>query len=69
MQRSNRVNAVIEIGGLIYARFDHTALHGKRGMDGIIEPDDLAEIYWQLHQQPRSAWSFEIDARPFSEPW
>ncbi|MCG6965484.1 MAG: SDR family NAD(P)-dependent oxidoreductase [Chromatiaceae bacterium] len=27
-------------------------------------PDDVAEIYWQLTQQPRSAWSQEIDLRP-----
>ncbi|WP_296936195.1 SDR family NAD(P)-dependent oxidoreductase [uncultured Marinobacter sp.] len=44
-------------------------LYASKGKDGIVEPDDLAEIYWQLHQQPRSAWTFEIDARPFSEPW
>ena len=37
--------------------------------DGIIQPDHLAEIYWQLHKQPRTAWTFELDARPYSEPW
>ncbi len=37
--------------------------------DGIIQPDHLAEIYWQLHNQPRTAWTFELDARPYSEPW
>tara|TARA_R100000687_G_scaffold18310_2_gene14824 strand:+ start:161 stop:892 length:732 start_codon:yes stop_codon:yes gene_type:complete len=44
-------------------------LYASKGEDGIIEPDDLAEIYWQLHNQPRSAWTFELDARPFSENW
>ena len=44
-------------------------LYASKGEDGIIEPDDLAEIYWQLHNQPRSAWTFELDARPFSEEW
>lgn len=44
-------------------------LYASKGEEGIIEPDDLAEIYWQLHKQPRSAWTFEQDARPFSESW
>ncbi len=37
--------------------------------DGVIQPDDLAHIYWQIHSQPRTAWTFEQDARPFSEQW
>lgn len=44
-------------------------LVASKGEDGIIQPDHLAEIYWQLYQQPRTAWTFEIDARPYSEPW
>ena len=44
-------------------------LYASKGEGGIIEPDELAEIYWQLHKQPRSAWTFEQDARPFSESW
>lgn len=42
-------------------------LFENRPEDGVINPAELAEIYWNLHQQPRSAWSFEIDARPYSE--
>ncbi|MGI9420860.1 MAG: SDR family NAD(P)-dependent oxidoreductase [Geminicoccaceae bacterium] len=41
----------------------------ERPADGIMQPDDLAEIYWQLHQQPRTAWTFEIDVRAYVEPW
>jgi len=40
-----------------------------RPADGIMQPDDLAEIYWQLHCQPRSAWTFETDVRSYLEPW
>lgn len=40
-----------------------------RGEDGILNPDDIAEAYWQLYAQPRNAWSFEMDLRPFKEPW
>ena len=44
-------------------------LFASKGTDGIIQPDDLAEIYWHLHSQRRTTWTFEIDARPFKEPW
>jgi NAD(P)-dependent dehydrogenase (short-subunit alcohol dehydrogenase family) len=37
------------------------------GENEILSPDAIAESYWQLHLQHRSAWSFEIDLRPFSE--
>ncbi|MYH57867.1 MAG: SDR family NAD(P)-dependent oxidoreductase [Boseongicola sp. SB0675_bin_26] len=40
-----------------------------RGEDGLLKPDDIAEAYWQLHAQPRNAWTFEMDLRPFKEPW
>ena len=38
-----------------------------RPKDGILQPNEIAEIYWQLYKQPKSAWSFEIDLRPYSE--
>lgn len=41
----------------------------QRPKDGIMNPDELAEIYWQLHSQPRSAWTFETDVRTYVEPW
>lgn len=37
--------------------------------DGILDPEAIAEAYWQLHRQPRSAWTFEQDLRPWMEPW
>lgn len=39
----------------------------ERGEDGMLNPDDIAEAYWQMHCQLRSAWSFEWDLRPFKE--
>ncbi len=41
----------------------------SRPPDGIVQPDDIAEIYWHLHRQPRSAWTFEADVRSYAEPW
>ena len=37
--------------------------------DYFINPDDLAESVWFLTQQPSSAWTFELDVRPFGEKW
>lgn len=39
------------------------------GADGILQPDHIAEAYWWLHQQPRDAWTFELDLRPAKETW
>lgn len=38
-----------------------------RGEDGLLAVDAIAETYWHLHCQPRSAWAQEIDLRPFKE--
>jgi len=37
------------------------------GNDGLLDPDAIAGTYWQLHQQYRSAWTQELDLRPFKE--
>lgn len=34
-----------------------------------VNPDDVAETVYWLSQQPRSAWAFEVEARPFGESW
>jgi NAD(P)-dependent dehydrogenase (short-subunit alcohol dehydrogenase family) len=35
----------------------------------LMPPASVAESYWQLYQQPRSAWVFEQEIRPFGEKW
>lgn len=35
----------------------------------FLRPADIAETVWNLTQQPKSAWSFEVDVRPFRETW
>ena len=37
--------------------------------DILMRPEAVAEAYWQLHQQPRDAWTFELEIRPFAEKW
>jgi len=41
----------------------------ERPEDGVLLPDDIAETYWTIHQQPRSAWLSETTLRPWVEPW
>jgi NAD(P)-dependent dehydrogenase (short-subunit alcohol dehydrogenase family) len=37
--------------------------------DRLMAPASVAEAYWQLYQQPRDAWTFEQEIRPFGEKW
>jgi NAD(P)-dependent dehydrogenase (short-subunit alcohol dehydrogenase family) len=39
----------------------------ERGPDGLLDPDAIAETYLSLHRQPRSAWAWEIELRPWVE--
>jgi len=41
----------------------------ERGADALLHPDAIAEAYWTLHQQPRNAWTHELDLRPWVEPF
>ncbi|KAK9807199.1 hypothetical protein WJX73_007458 [Symbiochloris irregularis] len=45
------------------------ARYGDIPQDTALAPDAIAETYWHLHQQHRSAWTQELDLRPFSEKW
>lgn len=40
---------------------------GKRGDDGLLDPDAIAETYLHVHRQHRSAWTWEVELRPWSE--
>jgi NAD(P)-dependent dehydrogenase (short-subunit alcohol dehydrogenase family) len=42
-------------------------LREQRGPDGLLDPDAIAEAYWDIHHQHRSAWTQELDLRPWSE--
>jgi NAD(P)-dependent dehydrogenase (short-subunit alcohol dehydrogenase family) len=43
--------------------------YATKSEDGILSPDAIAENYWSLHRQPRSAWTHELDLRPWAETW
>ncbi|MEJ0024478.1 MAG: SDR family NAD(P)-dependent oxidoreductase [Rhizomicrobium sp.] len=44
-------------------------LREQRGPDGLLDIDAIAETYWVLHHQHRSAWTLELDLRPWAEPF
>ena len=43
--------------------------YATKDEDGILNPEHIAENYWYLHSQPRDAWTFELDLRPWNERW
>src|SRR5690625_3669044 len=43
--------------------------YALKDQEGILDPDSIAEAYWQIHQQPKNAWTHEMDLRPWIEPW
>ncbi|WP_440467661.1 SDR family oxidoreductase [Pseudomonas sp. YH-1] len=43
--------------------------YAQKDQDGILDPEHIADSYWYLHSQPRDAWTFELDLRPWIERW
>ncbi|UVL58519.1 SDR family oxidoreductase [Pseudomonas sp. B21-035] len=43
--------------------------YALKDQDGILDPQHIADSYWFLHSQPRDAWTFELDLRPWMECW
>ena len=41
----------------------------ERGTDGLLNIDAIADAYWHLHRQHASAWTHELELRPFKEPF
>ncbi len=41
----------------------------SKGQDGLLQLDAIAETYWAIHKQHPSAWTHELDLRPFKEPF
>lgn len=59
------VGHVIIDGQILSKRYAH--LEAERGPDSLLKPEAIAEMYYQLHVQPRSAWTLELDLRPWVE--
>lgn len=52
-----------------FIRSNFPERYALKAQDGILNPDHIAENYWFLHNQPRDAWTFEMDLRPWMERW
>ena len=50
---------------------EHEGETGLENLDPgrLMTPSSVAQAYWQLYQQPRDAWTFEQEIRPFGEKW
>lgn len=60
------------IDGAIDTEFIRNVAPGRyalKDQDGILNPDHIAQHYVMLHKQPRDAWTFELDLRPWMEQW
>ena len=60
---------VVIDGGIDGERLRAAAPHRatEAGTDGLLDADRIADVYWHLHTQHRSAWTQELDLRPFKE--
>ena len=64
--------AHVIVDGAIDTEFIRTQFperYALKEQDGILNPDHIADSYWYLHAQPRDAWTFELDLRPWMERW
>ncbi len=77
------VGASAGLGGAQCRRFAHVVVDGmiegdqllsrfpgakdRAGEDGMLHPDVIADGYFALYAQPRSAWTLELDLRPYKE--
>ncbi|MEL7111500.1 MAG: SDR family NAD(P)-dependent oxidoreductase [Pseudomonadota bacterium] len=60
------IDGVID-GDMVRSRFGEYL--DALGEDGGLSPNAIAEAYWYVHQQHPSAWTHELDLRPFKETW
>jgi NAD(P)-dependent dehydrogenase (short-subunit alcohol dehydrogenase family) len=63
------VGHVVVDGGIAGERLlsRNPQLQARRAQDALLDPDAIAEAFWDLHHQHRSAWTLELDLRPWNE--
>jgi len=52
-----------------FIRENFPETYARKDQDGVLAPAHIADAYWYLHTQPRDAWTFELDLRPWIERW
>lgn len=58
------IGHIVIDGGILK---DNDPRANSAGPDALLDPNAIAETYLQLHRQPRSAWAWEIELRPWVE--
>jgi NAD(P)-dependent dehydrogenase (short-subunit alcohol dehydrogenase family) len=53
----------------VFTRSNRDDVEALLARDEILKPQDIAESFVWLHRQPRSAWTHELDLRPWRESW
>jgi NAD(P)-dependent dehydrogenase (short-subunit alcohol dehydrogenase family) len=53
----------------VFIRSNRDDVDALRDRDEILKPEDIAQAYVALAKQPRSAWTHELDLRPWKETW
>ena len=65
--------AYVVIDAVIDLPWTRQMMHARLGRepadDFFITPQAIADEVWHLVEQPRAAWSFNVEIRPFGEPW
>ena len=64
--------AHVVIDGAIDTRFiaeNFPERYALKDKGGILSPEAIADNYWSLHRQDKSAWTHELDLRPWLESW
>ena len=52
-----------------FIRSNFPERYAMKEQHGILNPDHIADLYWQIHCQPRDAWTHETELRPWMENW
>jgi len=52
-----------------FIRSNFPERYALKDQHGILNPDHIADVYWQIHSQPRDAWTHETELRPWMENW
>ena len=52
-----------------FIRSNFPERYALKDRQGILDPEHIADVYWQIHNQPRDAWTHETELRPWLESW
>jgi NAD(P)-dependent dehydrogenase (short-subunit alcohol dehydrogenase family) len=63
------IDAGVDTEWVRQRRLESLGPNALENPDLLMPPASVADAYWQLYQQPKSAWTFELEIRPFGEKW